>query len=195
MYSVLRTGNATLGCWLAEGEPEALNTDSVVAVASFRRYSDAVRASVRVEAQGVIVGTELTVAIGGRRPVGRAVGYAVLVGAWLGLLLAALGWIDHQPIAPPAAVGAGFGAVAGAALAIVLGREPAGGIRIGRYELRVETEAADRVRAALLRAKGELGDVAVIPASAPGRRAPAYPASQPGTSAEELLGLAPAPRA
>jgi hypothetical protein len=155
-----------------------LNTDSAVAVASFRRYDDAVRASDRVDAGGVIVGTGLTVAIGGRRPVARAVGYAVLVGAWLGLLLAALAWLDHRSIGPEAALGALRG--------------PAGGVRIGRYELRVEPEAADRVRAALLRSKGELGEVTVIPAPAPGRRAPAYRAGNPGASAEELLGLAPA---
>jgi hypothetical protein len=169
-----------------------LNTDSAVAVASFRRYDDAVQASGRIDAGGVIVGTGLTVAIGGRRPVARAVGYAVLIGAWLGLLLAALAWLDHRSIGPEAALGALFGAVAGGALGVVLGRGPAGGVRIGRYELRVEAEAADRVRAALLRAKGELGEVTVIPAAAPGRRAPAYPAGDPGASAEELLGLAPA---
>jgi hypothetical protein len=171
-----------------------LNSDSAVAVASFRRYADAVRASRRVEAQGAIVGTELTVAVRGRRPVVRAAGYAVLVGAWLGLLLAALSWVDHRAVGPAAALGAGFGAVAGAGLAVVSGRGPAGGIRIGRYELRVEAEAADRVRAALLRAKGELGEVTVIPAARAGRRAPGYPASQPGASAEELLGLARARR-
>jgi hypothetical protein len=169
-----------------------LNTDSGVAVASFRRYADAVRASVRIEAQGVIVGTELTAAIAGRRPVARAVGYPVLVGAWLGLLQAVLAWVDHRAVGPGAALGAGFGAVAGAGLAMALGRGTAGAIRIGRYELRVQAEAADRVRAALLRAKEELGEVTVIPAPAPGRRAPAYPASQHGASAEELLGLAPA---
>jgi hypothetical protein len=166
--------------------------DNAVPVASFRRYDDAVRASTRIDAGGVIVGTELTVAIGGRRPVARGFGYAMLVGAWLGLLLAVLAWLDDRPVGPAAALGALFGAVAGAGLGVALGRGPAGGVRIGRYELRVEAEAADRVRAALLRAKGELGEVTVIPAPAPGRRAPAYPAGKPGASAEELLGLAPA---
>jgi hypothetical protein len=192
MYSVRLDRECDTGRRMAEGGLEALNTDATIPVASFRRYDDAVRASGRVEAEGVIVGTELTVAIAGRRPVARAVGYAVLVGAWLGLLLAALAWVGHRPVGTEAALGGLFGAVAGGGLGVVLGRGPAGGVRIGRYELRVEAEAADRVRAALLRAKGELGDVAVIPAPAPGRRAPAYPAGNPGASAEELLGLAPA---
>ncbi len=47
-------------------------------------------------------------------------------------------------------------------------------------------------RRVALRARDELGEVTVIPAPAPGRRAAAYLAGKPGASAEELLGLAPA---
>jgi hypothetical protein len=83
--------------------------------------------------------------------------------------------------------------MAGAALGALVRRRTGGGVRIGRYELRVDPGDADRVRAALLRAKGELGELGeltVIPAAAPGRRAPACPAGDPRASAEELLGLA-----
>jgi hypothetical protein len=154
-----------------------------------------VRASVRVEAGGVIVGTDLSVAIGARRVALRAVGSAVVAGAWLGLLLAALSTLDGRPAWPAAVLGFGFGALGGGGLGLVLHRRPAAGVTVGRYELRVDPSAAHRVRAGLLRAKGELGEMAVIPAAAPGRRAPAYPAGDPRASAEELLGLAaPAPR-
>jgi hypothetical protein len=171
-----------------------LDRDSSVAVASFRRYPDAVHARKWTVAEGaagtgVVVGTDLTVVVD-RRPVARTVGYAVLAGTWLGLLLALLAALGHQAVWPAGALGAGFGAVAGAALGALMRRRTGAGVRIGRYELRVDPADADRVRAALLRAKGELGEVTVIPAAAPGRRAPAYPAGDPRASAEELLGLA-----
>jgi hypothetical protein len=168
------TGNATLDGRWAEGGRRALDRDSSVAVAAFRRYPDAVHAREWTVAEGaagtgVMVGTDLTVAL---------------------VLLALLAAVGHQAVWPFGALGVGFGAVAGAALAVLMRRRTAGGVRIGRYELRVDAADADRVQAALLRAKGELGEVIVIPAAAAGRRAPAYPAGNPQASAEELLGLA-----
>ena len=191
--------NATLDDRWAEEGRKALDTDSSVAVAAFRRYPDAVHAREWTVAEGatgtgVIVGTDLTVALD-RRPVAWTVGCAVLGGVWLGLLLALLAALGHQALGlqavwPAGALGSGFGAVAGAALGALTRGGTAGGVRIGRYELRVDAADADRVRAALLRAKGELGGVTVIPAAALRRRAPAYPAGDPSASAEELLGLA-----
>jgi hypothetical protein len=150
---------------------------------------------IRVGAHGVIVGIELTVAVGGRRPVARAVGYAVLVGAWLGLLLAALAWVDHRQVGPAAALGPGSAPSAVPVWPRCSGGDRWAGSGSAATSCASGAEIADRVRAALLRAKGELGDATVIPAPAPGRRAPAYLAGQPGASAEELLGLAPARRA